>query len=86
METLALVVALMFLITALLGPATWLLSKSRFIPTFVIWVMGILSIFTGIYWFFLPVNFLRFFGLFTSYLGYISICNRNVRKTEQSKI
>lgn len=73
MESLALIVALMFLVTALLGPATWLLSKSRFIPTFIIWIMGLASIFVGMYWFFLPVNILKVFGLLTAYLGWVAI-------------
>lgn len=73
MASLALLVALMFLFVVLLGPATWLLSKSRFIPRFVIYIMGFLSIVIGIYWCFLPVNLLRFFGLLTAYLGWVAI-------------
>lgn len=73
MESLALIVALMFLVTVLLGPATWLLSKSRFIPTFIVWIMGLASIFIGMYWFFLPVNILKVFGLLTAYLGWVAI-------------
>lgn len=86
MESLALIAALMFLVTALLGPATWLLSKSRFIPTFVIWIMGIFSIIIGLYWFFLPVGFMRFFGLLSAYMGYISIINSNARKNKPSRL
>lgn len=73
MESLALLVALMFMVVVLLGPATWLLSKSRFIPTFIIWIMGLLSIFVGMYWFFLPTNILKVFGLLTAYLGWVAI-------------
>jgi len=73
MASLALLVSLMFLFVVLLGPATWLLSKSRFIPKFIIYMMGILSIIIGIYWCFLPVNLLRFFGLLTAYLGWMAI-------------
>ena len=73
MASLALLVTLMLLFVVLLGPATWLLSKSVYIPRFVIWIMGLLSIGIGIYWFFLPVNFLRFFGLLTAYLGWVAI-------------
>ena len=73
MASLALLVSLMLLFVILLGPATWLLSKSNYIPRFIIWIMGILSIGIGIYWFFLPVNFLRFFGLLTAYLGWLAI-------------
>lgn len=73
MASLALLVSLMLLFVVLLGPATWLLSKSNYIPRFIIWIMGLLSIVIGIYWFFLPVNFLRFFGLLTAYLGWLAI-------------
>lgn len=73
MASLALLVSLMLLFVVLLGPATWLLSKSNYIPRFIIWIMGLLSIVIGIYWFFLPINFLRFFGLLTAYLGWLAI-------------
>lgn len=77
MESLVLLVAVMFLVVILLGPATWLLSKSKYIPKFVIWIMGIISIGVGIYWFCLPVNFLRFVGLLTAYLGWLAIQNKD---------
>lgn len=73
MASLALLVSLMLLFVILLGPATWLLSKSIYVPDFIIWIMGLLSIIIGIYWFFLPVNFLKFFGLLTAYLGWVAI-------------
>ncbi len=73
MASLALLVTLMLLFVVLLGPATYLLSKSIYIPRFIIWIMGLFSIGIGIYWFFLPVNFLRFFGLLTAYLGWLAI-------------
>jgi hypothetical protein len=73
MGSLALLVSLMLLFVILLGPATWLLSKSTFIPRFIIYIMGLLSILIGIYWCFLPVNLLRFFGLLTAYLGWLAI-------------
>jgi len=77
MASLALLVTLIFLFVALLGPATWLLSKSRFIPRFIIYIMGILSILIGIYWCFLPVNLLKVFGLLTAYLGWIAIQSKD---------
>ncbi len=73
MASLALLVSIILLFVILLGPATWLLSKSIYIPKFIIWIMGLASIIIGIYWFFLPVNFLRFFGLLTAYLGWVAI-------------
>ena len=78
MASLALLVTLMLLFVILLGPATWLLSKSVYIPRFIIWIMGLLSIGIGIYWFFLPVNFLRFFGLLTAYLGLLVIQSKEM--------
>jgi len=77
MASLALLVSLMFLFVVLLGPATWLLSKSRFIPKFIIYIMGLLSILIGIYWCFLPFNLLRFFGLLTAYLGWMAIQSKD---------
>lgn len=73
MASLALLVSLMLLFVILLGPATWLLSKSNYIPRFIIWIMGLLSIVIGMYWFFLPVNILKVFGLLTAYLGWVAI-------------
>ena len=77
MASLALLVTLMLLFVILLGPATWLLSKSVYVPRFIIWTMGIFSIVIGIYWFFLPVNVLRFFGLLTAYLGWAAIQSKD---------
>lgn len=73
MASLALLVTLMFLFVVLLGPLTWLLSRLDYIPDMVIWLLGLLSIGVGMYWFFLPVNFLKFFGLLTAYLGWVAI-------------
>ena len=39
--------------------------------------MGLLSILVGIYWCFLPVNLLRFFGLLTAYLGWMAIQSKD---------
>ncbi len=77
MASLALLVTLMLLFVILLGPATLLLSKSVYIPRFIIWIMGLLSIIVGVYWFFLPVNILRFFGLLTAYLGWMAIQSKD---------
>jgi hypothetical protein len=73
MASLALLVTLMLLTVVFLGPATYLLSKCIYIPNTIIWILGLLSIGIGLYWFFLPVNFLRFFGLLTAYLGWLAI-------------
>ena len=78
MSSLALLVSLVFLLVILLGPATFLLSKSRFIPSLVIWIMGLFCIVIGIWWFLiLPLNIIRFFGLLTAYLGWVAIQSKD---------
>ncbi len=47
MASLALLVTLMLLFVVLLGPATYLLSKSEYIPKEIIWIMGLLSLGIG---------------------------------------
>lgn len=73
MASLALLVTLMLFFVILLGPLTWILSKSIYVPKLVIWILGLLSIGFGMYWFFLPVSFLKIFGLLTAYLGWVAI-------------
>lgn len=78
MASLALLVSLIFLSIVLLGPATFLLSKSKFIPSFIIWIMGLFSIVLGIWWFLiLPLNIIGFLGLFTAYLGWLAIQSKD---------
>jgi hypothetical protein len=78
MASLALLVTLMLLFVILLGPATLLLSKSVYIPRFIIWIMGLFSIVLGIWWFFiLPFNIIGFFGILTSYLGWMAIQSKD---------
>jgi hypothetical protein len=80
MASLAILASLVFLSVVLLGPATFLLSKSRFIPSFVIWIMGLFCIIIGIWWFFvLPLNIIRFFGILTAYLGWLAIQSKDRR-------
>ncbi|NDB61546.1 hypothetical protein EB001_24365 [bacterium] len=80
MASLALLVSLIFLSVILLGPATFLLSKSRFIPSFIIWIMGVLSIVIGIWWFLiLPFTIIGLFGLLTTYLGWLAIQSKDRR-------
>lgn len=73
MASLALVVGLMFLVVCLSGPITWLLSKSSYVPRFIVWSMGLFSMCVGIYACLLPTNIFRFFGLLTAYLGWLSL-------------
>jgi len=73
MASLALAAALVFLFVVLIGPATLLLSKSRFIPRWIILILGTICILSGIWFFLLPINIVRFFGLLTAYLGWLAM-------------
>jgi hypothetical protein len=78
MASLALLASLIFLLVILLGPATFLLSKSRFIPSLIIWIMGLFCIVLGIWWFFiLPFNIVGFVGILTAYLGWMAIQSKD---------
>lgn len=77
MASLAMVVALMFLVALLIGPLCYLLSMIRIIPNWMIWILGMLTMFIGAYWFILPVGIVRFVGLFDILLGFLSIRKRN---------
>ena len=80
MASLAILVSLIFLSIVLLGPATFLLSKSRFVPSFIIWIMGLFCIALGIWRFIiLPLSIVRFFGLLTAYLGWVAIQSKDRR-------
>ena len=74
MASLALLVSVIFLFVALIGIFSYILSKINWMPKIFIWIMGSISIITGIWWFvIMPVNVIRFFGLLTAYLGFLAI-------------
>lgn len=78
MASLALLASLVVLMTILIGPLTYLLSRLNF-PSFIVYVLSILSIVNGL-WFCcigLPIWYL---GLIPIYLGYISIMRTNHEK------
>lgn len=76
MASLALVVALMFMAALLIGPLSYLLSSFKIVPNWIVWIISIFAMFVGAYWFILPTGILRFVGLFSLYLGYLSLRKR----------
>jgi len=71
MASLALLVTIIFLITILIGPITYLLSKIGF-PSILIYLLSIINIIIGIN-FCLIATPVWYLGLLPIYCGYISI-------------
>jgi hypothetical protein len=83
MAGLALIASLVVLLTILIGPLAYLLSRLNF-PSFIAYTLSVLSIMNGI-WFAsigLPIWYL---GLVPIYFGYISIQRLNKRRLEKFK-
>ena len=77
MASLALVVALMFMTVLLIGPLSYVLSSIKLVPNWIVWIISLLSMFVGAYWFVLPTGILRFVGLMSIGLGYLALRKRN---------
>jgi hypothetical protein len=73
MASLALIVGLIFLVVLFSGPLCFVLSKISFIPTWIVFVLGFLTIFIGAWWFLLPIGPIRYFGILTALLGFYSM-------------
>ena len=82
MASLALIVSLIFLAVLLIGPLSILVSHIRFIPNFIAYLFGILSIVVGMWWFLLPTTGIRYLGIIPVFCGYYVI---NHRKTKNSQ-
>lgn len=85
MASLALTVALIFFFVLLIGPVVYLLSWIRIIPNFLIFILAVVSILSGIWWIFLPIGMIQFLGLFSIVLGLAAINIRVERKNEEKK-
>lgn len=75
MASLALMVAILFLITILCGPLAYLLSKIHFIPKYIVYIVGFFAILIGIWWTMVVPTFIRYIGCLTALLGYAAINN-----------
>jgi hypothetical protein len=70
MASLALVVAIIFLVVILSGPLLYLIAKINIVPYIIIDILGILVIGLGLWWTFTIPTFIRFLGLLTVLLGW----------------
>jgi hypothetical protein len=76
--SLAFIVSLIILVTLLIGPLAYLLSRLNF-PSFIIYLLSILSIIQGIWFCSIGIP-IWYIGLIPIYFGYISI-----QRTKQKK-
>lgn len=76
MASLALVVTLMFLSALFIGPMAYLVSSIKIVPDWIVWIISVFAMFVGAYWFILPTGILRFIGLMSIGLGYLSLRKR----------
>ena len=80
MASLALIVSLMVLVTLLIGPLAYLSARLNF-PTFITYLLSIISIINGI-WFCSIAIPIWYLGLIPIYFGYISILRANKKETQ----
>jgi hypothetical protein len=73
MASLALMVALLFLILIICGPILLILNKINIFPKAIIDFLAVLCILYGIWWIFIVVTPIRWIGLMPAYCGYLAI-------------
>ena len=78
MESLVILVTILVLIVLLVGPLTLIMSYIKIIPDIIIWVMGLISISIGAYWFILPIPFIvKLPALLAILLGIFAVKKRS---------
>ncbi len=76
MASLALLASLITLSIILSGPLSWILSRINIIPNIIIYLIGSCTIFIGVWFFLLPIAGIRYIGLVSAWLGWLSINKR----------
>jgi hypothetical protein len=79
MFSLALFVSIIFLWILFSGPFCFVISGCSFIPTWFVVLFSIITIFSGLWFFLLPIPAVRYVGILSLLLGVLSINNR-IRK------
>ena len=78
MGSLVILVTILVLIVLLVGPLALILSYIKIIPDIIVWVMGLISISIGAYWFILPIPFLvKLPALLAILLGIFAVKKRS---------
>lgn len=73
MESLALLVCILFLFVVSIGPLSYGTSLLPFVPKWIKYVFAIVSMITGLWWLTLPTTGVNMLGLLPIYLGYVSL-------------
>jgi hypothetical protein len=78
MESLVILVTILVSVVLLVGPLALILSYIKIIPDMIIWIMGLISISIGAYWFILPIPFVvKIPALLAILLGIFAIKKRS---------
>lgn len=83
MISLAVIVCLIFLVLLLIGPISYVLSFSGYIPKFIQYILATLCILIGIWACFIPVPLFRLLGFVNCCIG-IKIFLAKKEKTTQA--
>ena len=78
MGSLVILVTILVLIVLLVGPLALIMSYIKIIPDIIVWVMGLISISIGAYWFILPIPFMvKLPALLAILLGIFAVKKRS---------
>lgn len=78
MESLVILVTILVSVVLLVGPLALILSYIKIIPDMIIWIMGLISISIGAYWFILPIpSAIKLPALLAILLGIFAIKKRS---------
>lgn len=82
MATLALMVSVILFMILFSGPAVFFLAKLNKVPNGIIYTIGIITIFFGLWFCSLPIPAIRYAGLFSALLAGLAMMERKQKKIE----
>jgi uncharacterized membrane protein len=82
MASLAILVAIIFVSVLLIGPMSYILSLFDWMPSTIVWIMGLLCILVGGWSMLVPVSLFKILGLVDLLIGFKIITDKREKKTE----
>jgi hypothetical protein len=79
MASLALFASLIFFVVIFIAPVSYFISLCVSIPKWLIYILAIVNIVIGLWWFFLPLPVIRYAGLINVYVGWI-LCGKGDKR------
>jgi hypothetical protein len=76
MESLALLAGIIVLTVLFSGPIAYIAALIRFIPQLIVSFLATVAMVAGFYWLFLPIGFMRLFGLIPIYFSFKAFRHR----------